>query len=66
MLDKKIWAAAAILIDEHGIRAAKQAAEKAGHLLYVGDVEGHMLYRRILHCVETLQAKTPRPTEWVN
>jgi len=66
MLNRKIWAAAAILIDDHGLRAAKQAAEKAGHLLHVGDVEGYMFYRRILQCVESLQAKKPLPQEWVH
>jgi len=66
MLDRKIWAAASIMIDEHGIRAAKRTAEKAGHLLHVGDVEGYMLYRRILQCVEALQSKEPRPTEFVH
>ncbi len=66
MLDRKIWAAATIMIDEHGIRAAKQAAEKAGHLLHVGDVEGYHLYRRILQCVEALQAKAPHPAEYIH
>ena len=62
MIERKIWAAASILIDEHGKHAAQHAAQRARERLEAGDVEGSMVFRRVYHCVRELEATEPTGT----
>jgi hypothetical protein len=53
--DPDIFCAAKLLIDQHGIDAPIRAAQRADELLDEGDVDGAMVWRRILEAIVELQ-----------
>ena len=57
-----IWRSAKLLVDQHGADAAIRAAQQADELLAAGDIEGRIVWLRILAAVEELMAtKAPGP-----
>jgi hypothetical protein len=53
--DPEIFQAAKLLIDQHGEDAAMRAAQRADELLDGGDMDGAVVWRRILEAIEELQ-----------
>ena len=53
--DPDIFRAAKLLIDQHGEDAAIRAAQRTDALLEEGDVDGAMVWRRILGAIDELQ-----------
>jgi hypothetical protein len=53
--DPDIYRAAKLVIDQHGDDAAIRAAERADKLLEDGDIDGALVWRRILAAIEELQ-----------
>ena len=53
--DPGIYRAAKLLIDQHGDDAAIRAAVRADVLLEEGDVDGAIVWRRIIEAIEELQ-----------
>jgi hypothetical protein len=53
--DPDILRAAKLLIDQHGGDAPIRAAQRADELLDVGDMDGAMVWRRILAAIDELQ-----------
>ena len=53
--DPDIFRAAKLLIDQHGDDAAIRAAQRADELLDEGDVDGVVVWRRILEAIDELQ-----------
>jgi len=53
--DPDIFRAATLLIDQHGIDAPIRAAQRADELLDEGDVDGAMVWRRILEAIDELR-----------
>jgi hypothetical protein len=53
--DPDIFRAAKLLIDRHGEDAAIRAAQRADVPLDEGDVDGALVWRRILEAIEELQ-----------
>jgi hypothetical protein len=64
--DLDIWRAANILVQEHGEEAAIIAAQRADELLAKGDVEGQIVWKRIVRAVAELQKRKPGEGERVN
>jgi len=64
--DLDIWRAANILVKEHGEEAAIIAAQRADELLAKGDVEGQIVWKRIVRAVAELQKREPGEGERVN
>ena len=52
-----IWRAAKLMVDQHGDEAPIQTAMRADELLERGDMEGAVVWRRILGAVDELMAK---------
>ena len=53
--DPDIFRAAKLLIDQHGEDAAIRAAQRTDALLEEGDVDGALVWRRILGAIDELQ-----------
>jgi len=53
--DPDIFQAAKLMIDQHGEEAASFASARADELLQGGDIDGAMVWRRILAAVDELQ-----------
>jgi len=53
--DPDIFQAAKLMIDQHGEEAARFASARADELLQGGDLDGAMVWRRILAAVDELQ-----------
>ena len=64
--DIDVWRAADLLIKRHGEDAAIVAAQRADELLEAGDVEGQIVFKRIVEAINELQRQTPEPGETVN
>jgi hypothetical protein len=58
--ERDVWVMAKILVDEHGADAAIQAAMRADEMLERGDVDGQVLWKRIVRAVEELM-RLPDP-----
>jgi hypothetical protein len=52
--DPDIFRAAKLLIDQHGNDASTRAAQRADELLEEGDIDGAVVWRRILEAIEEL------------
>jgi hypothetical protein len=63
--DPDIFHAAKLVIDQRGEEAATFAAGRADELLEDGDIDGALVWRRILAAIEELQ-RGPREDEAVN
>ena len=64
--DIDVWRAADLLIKRHGEDAAIVAAQRADELLEAGDVEGQIVFKRIVEAINELQRQKPEPGETVN
>lgn len=64
--DLDIWRAAHLMLKQHGEDAAFQAAQRADALLADGDVEGEIVWKRIVAAIKDLQRREPGPDESVN
>lgn len=53
--DHDIFTAAKLLIDQHGKDAGPVAAQRADQMLDQGDLDGAMVWRRILAGIDELQ-----------
>ena len=53
--DPDIFQAAKLMIDQHGEEAAWFTSARADELLHGGDIDGAMVWRRILAAVDELQ-----------
>lgn len=53
--DIDIWRSANLLIKQHGADAAIVAAQRADELLAAGDVEGQLVWKRIITAINDLQ-----------
>ena len=63
--DPDIFRAAKLLIDQHGQEAAIRAAQRADALMDEGDVDGAVVWRRILEAIEE-QRRGRRDDEFLN
>jgi hypothetical protein len=61
-----IWRSAQALIKQHGQDAPIQAAMRADAMLDKGDLDGYVVWKRILRAVEGLQGPAPKPGEAVH
>ncbi len=64
--DLDIFRSAQALIKRHGQDAPIHAAMRADELLEAGDLDGVMVWKRILRAVEELQGTAPKPGEAVH
>jgi len=61
--DIDIWRAANLLIKRHGDDASIIAAQRADELLEQGDVEGQIVWKRIVSAIIEWQRIGPAPDE---
>jgi hypothetical protein len=61
--DLDIYRSAQVLIREHGEDAALEAAMRADAMLDKGDLEGYVMWKRVLRAVEEMQRESPRDGE---
>jgi triphosphoribosyl-dephospho-CoA synthetase len=61
--DLDIWRAANLLIKRHGDDAAVMAVQRADELLAKGDVEGQIVWKRIVNAINEWQRIGPAPDE---
>jgi hypothetical protein len=61
-----ILRAARLLVKRHGADAPIVAAQRADELFEQGDLDGVVVWKRILHAVEELQRVTPKVGGRVN
>jgi hypothetical protein len=66
IVDIDIWRAADLLVKQHGGDAAIVAAQRADELLDAGDVEGQVVWKRIVAAVNELQRSVRHPDDTVN
>ncbi len=59
--DLDIYRCANVLIREHGEEAAIEAAQRVDAMLEKGDLEGQVVWKRIVRAVEELLAKERPP-----
>ena len=64
--DLDIYRTANLLIKQHGLDAAIEAAIRADELLNMGDLGGYALWKRIRRAVEELEGVEPGQGERVN
>lgn len=64
--DIDVWRGAELLIKRHGEDAAIVAAQRADELLAQGDIEGQIVFKRIVEAINELQRQKPEPGEPVN
>lgn len=57
--DLDIWRAANILMKQHGPDAAIVAAQRADELLAAGDVEGQVVWKRIVRAINEWERTGP-------
>lgn len=61
--DIDLWRAADILIKRYGDDAPIIAAQRADEMLAIGDVEGQLVWKRVLAAVNDLQRAKPAVNE---
>jgi len=64
--DPDIWRAANLLLKRHGADAEIVAAMRADELLASGDVDGCLVWKRILTAIKELSRTAPADGERVN
>ncbi len=57
--DLDIYRSAKLLVDQHGDEAPIHAAMRADELLAAGDLDGCVVWKRIVEAVEALLQKRP-------
>ncbi len=61
-----IWRSANLLVKRHGDYAAIVAAQRADELLASSDIEGEIVWRRIVAAINELQRRDRGPSEAMN
>ncbi len=64
--DLDIWRSANLLVKRHGEDAPIHAAMRADAMLEAGDLDGYVVWKRILRAVGELQGVVPKPGEVVH
>jgi hypothetical protein len=64
--DLDIYRTASVLIREHGEEADFVAAQRADGFLEAGDIDGQMIWKRVLAAVKEIQREEPEEGEAVN
>ena len=64
--DLDIYRSAQVLVKHHGPDAPIHAAMRADELLEAGDLDGYVVWKRILRAVEELQETAPKSGEAVH
>jgi hypothetical protein len=64
--DLDIWRAANLMLKQHGEDAAIVAAQRADKLLASGDIEGEIVWKRIVAAINELQRREREPGETLN
>jgi hypothetical protein len=64
--DLDIYRTASVLIREHGEEADFVAAQRADSFLEAGDIDGQMIWKRVLAAVKEIQREEPEEGEAVN
>jgi hypothetical protein len=64
--DFDIYRTASVLIREHGDEADLVAAQRADSFLEAGDIDGQMIWKRLLKAIKEIQREEPREGEVVN
>lgn len=59
--DLDIYRAANLLLERHGADALMEAARRIDTMLDRGDLDGRLLWLRIKHAIEALQAPSRGP-----
>jgi len=54
------------MVKQHGADATVRAAQRADALLVDGDVEGQIIWKRIVAAINELRRREPGPDETVN
>jgi len=67
MVDENdIWRAALAMVERHGVTAPRSAARRAEASMDAGDVEGFVMWGRVLDAVIEIQRPKPAEGEMVN
>jgi len=64
--DLDIYRTASVLIREHGDEADLVAAQRADSFLEAGDIDGQMIWKRVLAAVKEIQREEPEEGEALN
>ena len=60
-----VFRTAHLLMRQHGEYAELEAARRADELLDSGDLEGHVVFVRIVAAIQELNRRTPKPGETI-
>jgi hypothetical protein len=66
MEEVAIWRTAAFVLREHGDGARSNAAERADALYDKGDLDGFIVWRKVIRAIEQLERQKPNAGEAVN
>ena len=61
-----IWRTAAFVLREHGDSARANAAQRADALYDKGDLDGFIVWRKVIRAIEQLERQRPNAGEAVN
>ena len=64
--DRDIWRSAHIMLKQHAGDAAVVAAQRADEMLAKGDVEGQLVWKRIVDAINELQRTQPGSNDHLN
>lgn len=64
--DIDVWRAAHLLMKQHGKDAAIVAAQRADQLLAAGDIEGQIVWKRIVGAIDELRRTRRGKDEQLN
>lgn len=59
MDNRDVWLSAKVLVDQHGNKAAIQAAMRSDELLGAGDLDGAATWRRVIQAINELENTEP-------
>jgi hypothetical protein len=66
MQEVDIWRTAAFLLREHGGGATFNAAQRADALYDKGDLDGFIVWRKVIRAIEQLERQRPSAGEALN
>ncbi len=62
IIERDVWRAAKLLIEQHGVEAPIEAAMRADEMLDKGDLDGQAVWKAILKAVIEMVNKEPEGT----
>ncbi len=62
IIERDVWRAAKLLIEQHGVESPIEAAMRADEMLNKGDLDGQAVWKAILKAVIELMNKEPEGT----